>query len=428
MKTDKIPFYDIEHWITKVLQYAKYQFSDYVIIDQDWNARVADLILRTLHDIYFFPTNFVARSTKFLNLHKTEASPNNEFKMWALRQDQDDTYSERFKRIFDDVYDADGVLYSKALRIGNYKIPFNMSELYAQTRLFFDELTSKYIDRPPVSHRYLPEDFREWLRSNAIGLTIPNSYRSFTEEDFEEFYNGVYLKYKLEAIRVRDRIWYYDWNPVRYTTYHRKGLGDKPYSYMIATHMETKHQAVAVFKGKRWVDTVPFRNYLWRMRAQNNLLRERQTVLYDMAKHYDMKAFEWGLNRRVSWSYEYSQVLYDVACDMRNRQVGYESFGFYKHMAGDSWRAGRIDELMWPVERYLDEHAIGTFLDSAVWFFHHHQLDFLTTINKMISIFWVIFWVDFFLHSNLVRKLEITRKYRLDQKHVFNKWMKKKIG
>lgn len=233
-------------------------------------------------------------------------------------------------RLFQDNYSGGEIVNRTAQVWQNHHIPINFTEMGLQAEYFIEKLIYNLIPEFPGS-------FIEDKRNKRI---MKNNM-SFADEGTILFEEGLKAYYNLMTVTVRDNLWYY-LNPLKHPYTQREIVGD--YWYLICHDVNNGEEMMAVLKDDEWIGVVDFKAYLLSMREETHFLRERQTVLYDVAKYYDLQAHTSAFDRRIQWSKDYSQTLYELSLTEKKRaRYCKQTYNEYKDIATISWE----DNILW---------------------------------------------------------------------------------
>lgn len=307
---------------------------------------------------------------------------------------------------------------------GKYYVPINLEEFSGQTALFFDKIIKKvFFDPYKYKNLYKnnPEktfyDFRDWVYEKEVvldGLTPP--------EDLDEFLAGFSSFYNLSEITLGDKYWF---KP--HKSNHKEDsfqlTGDYNYYYLTLKGQEgaSDTECVAVFKNNKWVDIVDFQSYLVHLRGENSFLMEREYILSEVSKYYELHTYEADFNRRLLWSENYSKTLSDLNIDVTKKENG---SSFYESLLNDSW--GIENSLMWPSETFPGAHKYSDFLLRIGDIIDQLGFDTLLLAWKWLSLCIFFFTIDYILYIPSFKNYNFVisyKKYRHKlNEAVFRKW------
>jgi len=306
-----------------------------------------------------------------------------------------------------------------------YYVPINIEELSTQTALFFDKIIKRVLFDPyekknvykNKSSKTITTDFRQWVYDKWVpdhGLR--------TRDELDQFLAGFSSFYNLSEITVGDKYWFKPYKN-KHTDDSAKMVGDYDYYYITALGEEEIDdiECVAVFKNNKWIDVIDFQSYLVHLRGENSFLMEREIILNEVSKYYELFTYKNDFNRRVLWSENYSKTLSDLNIDVTKKDNG---LSYYENLLNDTW--GIENSLMWPSETFPGAHKYSDFILRLSDFVDQLGFDTLLLIWKWLSICIFLFFVDYIFYSPFLKNYNFVINYK-NYRHklneaVFRKW------
>jgi hypothetical protein len=164
------------------------------------------------------------------------------------------------------------------------------------------------------------------------------------------------------------------------------------------------------FKGNTWVEVVSVPQYIARIRHENDLVHERETILEEVSAFYEQYTFKEYFQRQVQWLEEYSAILHTFGVKEKfiTGDIYYRYHSTYSN-ARLTWANG---DLLW--DPYCDGGRLSDYyfgkLDD-----YHHLYEWYTwwPILKLSSYFTIIYVIDFILRTDPLRHTMFAHKYKI---------------